>query len=219
MPTLKLLFHKSTVFFRKNNKLSKRIPFRNVFVPLIENKNTFMNEYFPSKVLHFCPFCGADAFRPGDGHYLQCGVCGKKLYINAAGAVACIIVNPQGEILFTRRKYDPSKGMLDLPGGFVDPEETAESAARREVYEELNLKVDSMQYIGSSNNRYLYGGIVYFTLDLGFECKVSDFSTLRAGDDAAGYVFLAPDKINIDEIGFLSIRTLVQLYIRNRADQ
>jgi 8-oxo-dGTP pyrophosphatase MutT (NUDIX family) len=174
-----------------------------------------MNNFLPSKVWQYCPYCGAKSFRAGNGNYMQCDTCGRKFYFNASGAVACIIENPQGEILLTRRAFEPARGMLDLPGGFVSPGETAEDAARREVKEELNLDITSMQYIGSSHNRYLYGGIVYFTLDLGFRCPVTDFTGIRVADDVAGYVFLPHSRINLQEICFPSIRNILQLIIDN----
>ncbi len=172
-----------------------------------------MNDCLPSKVLQYCPYCGQKSFRAGEENFLQCDVCRRKFYINASAAVACIIENPQGEILLTRRRFEPAKGMLDLPGGFVSPDETAEDAARREVYEELNLHVDSLHYIGSSTNRYLYGGIVYFTLDLGFRCKVSNFANIAVADDVDGYVFMPPARVDMQQICFPSIREIVQLYI------
>jgi 8-oxo-dGTP pyrophosphatase MutT (NUDIX family) len=171
-----------------------------------------MNDFLPSKVLRYCPFCGAEEFRPEGENYLICGVCRHKLYINASAAVACIIENCRGEILLTRRKFAPAKGMLDLPGGFVSPGETAENAARREIMEELNLHVTSMQYICTSHNRYLYGELVYFTLDLGFRCTVEDLSPLSAADDVEGYVFLKPGDVDLQQVCFPSIRDIIRHY-------
>jgi len=174
-----------------------------------------MNNYFPSDAWQYCPYCGEKSFRAGDENYMQCDACQKKFYINASGAVACIIENPQGEILLTRRAFDPAKGKLDLPGGFVNPDETAEDAIKRELKEELNLETVSMQYIGSSHNHYPYGEMVYFTLDLGFKCLVTDFTNMQVADDVAGYVFVPPHRINLQEIGFPSIRNILQLYFEN----
>jgi 8-oxo-dGTP pyrophosphatase MutT (NUDIX family) len=126
--------------------------------------------------------------------------------------VACIIENKQGEILLTRRAFEPSKGMLDLPGGFVNLDETAESTVHREVNEELNLDITSLQYIGSSPNHYLYGGMVYFTLDLGFKCIVTDFTNMHVADDVDGYVFLSHQLIDFRKISFPSICNILQLY-------
>ena len=170
---------------------------------------------FQSNVWRFCPYCGAKSFRAGKEYYMECDACRKRFYINASGAVACVIENSQGEILLARRAFDPAKGMLDLPGGFVNPDETAEDAVRREIMEELNLEIVSMQYIGSSNNHYLYGEMMYFTLDLGFKCLVTDFTNLRVADDVDGYLFLPPHRINLQEIGFASIRNILQLSIQN----
>ncbi len=175
-----------------------------------------MNEYFPSNVLQYCPYCGAKSFCAAAGNCLQCNHCEKKLYINASAAVACVIENSAGEILLTRRKFDPAKGLLDLPGGFVNIDETAENAVCREIKEELNLDVDTIRYIGSSHNRYLYGGLVYFTLDLGFACSVSDLSVITVADDVDGYVFLPYDRINSQQICFPSIRNIVNLYAESR---
>jgi 8-oxo-dGTP diphosphatase len=53
-----------------------------------------------------------------------------------------IIVERDYKILFVRRKHTPYKGMLALPGGFLDyKKETLEKAAARELYEETNLRV------------------------------------------------------------------------------
>lgn len=174
---------------------------------------TKLNDYSPFKILQYCPYCGAKAFQPGGKNNLKCDICRQKFYINASAAVACIITNPQGKILLTRRKFEPAKGMLDLPGGFVDIGETAENAVHREVREELNLDIDSLQYIGSSTNQYLYGGIVYFTLDLGFNCLVSDFSGIKGADDVEDYIFLSPGEVDFRKISFPSIQNILKYYI------
>ena len=173
-----------------------------------------MNNHFPSNEWQYCPWCGEKSFRASHENYMQCDTCRKQFYINASGAVACIIENPQGEILLTRRAFEPAKGMLDLPGGFVSPDEIAENAVRREVKEELNLDIASLQYIGSSPNHYLYGGMVYFTLDLGFKCFVTDFSGMRVADDVDGYVFLPHHRIDLQKVCFPSIRNILQMYLQ-----
>ena len=172
-----------------------------------------MNHSFPSHLWQFCPYCGVQSFRAGAENYMQCDACRKKFYINASSAVACIIENPQGEILLTRRAFEPSKGMLDLPGGFVNLDETAENAVKREIKEELNLDTTSIQYISSEPNHYLYGEMLYFTLDMGFKCFVKDLATLRVADDVNDYLFLTPQQINLQDICFPSIRKILQRYL------
>ncbi|MDR1227073.1 MAG: NUDIX domain-containing protein [Prevotellaceae bacterium] len=138
------------------------------------------------------------------------------MYTNESAATVALITNSKGELLFVRRKFDPAKGMLDLPGGFVDLGETGERAIIREVKEELNLEVDELQFCGSFPNQYLFGGIIYFTLDLTFICKVNDFTLLRAADDAEECLFIAPEKVNLDEIGLGSIKEIVKQVVKSK---
>lgn len=46
-----------------------------------------------------------------------------------------------GHILLVKRKAEPGKGLWALPGGFVDPEETLETAMLRELKEETRISV------------------------------------------------------------------------------
>jgi mutator protein MutT len=124
-------------------------------------------------------------------------------------AVAAVIRNSDGEVLFTVRKHNPASGKLDLPGGFVDLGETAEKAIVREIYEELNLKINKMEFIGTFTNKYVYGEIEYQTLDLLFNCSVESFQELRVADDVSGYVFRDPKTVQAEEIGLESIREIV----------
>lgn len=127
-----------------------------------------------------------------------------------SASVAAIIRNDKNEVLFTVRKNDPSAGMLDLPGGFVDLDETAEKAVVREVYEELKLDVKKMEFVGTFTNKYLYGEIVYQTLDLVFNCYVESFLEIQVADDVSGYVFRNPGTVKPEEIGLDSIKEIVR---------
>ena len=82
----------------------------------------------PIQAFHFCPRCGSAHFRVSGERSLSCGDCHLQYYVNSAAAVACLIFNNEGKLLVTRRAVDPDKGKLDLPGGFIDPNETAEEA-------------------------------------------------------------------------------------------
>jgi 8-oxo-dGTP diphosphatase len=52
------------------------------------------------------------------------------------------------KILLVRRKNDPFKGMLSIPGGFVNEGETAEDAMMREAKEETSLVVKPISILG-----------------------------------------------------------------------
>jgi len=165
--------------------------------------------FYSKDVFHFCPFCGSNHFVWDGEKSHKCSSCGKKLYTNEVGAVIALIYNNDGELLFTSRKFNPAKGMLDLPGGFIDLGETAEQAVIREVKEELNLEVVNLQFYGSFPNEYTYAGLTYFTIDLAFECDVKTFENLSAKDDVSENCFINPKHINLQEIGLASVRKLV----------
>jgi 8-oxo-dGTP diphosphatase len=59
-----------------------------------------------------------------------------------------IIIKRDSEVLLVRRKKDPFKNYLSLPGGFVDEGERVEDAARREAKEETSLDIEPIEILG-----------------------------------------------------------------------
>ncbi len=167
----------------------------------------------PLNVFRFCPRCGAPGFAQEGPFHLFCGACTLRYFINAAAAVAAVIDVPGKGLLLTRRAREPRKGMLDLPGGFVDPRERAETALRREIKEELGLDITEPRFFRSYPNRYNYGGLDYYTLDLAFLCRVEDWDRLSLEDEIESVVFIMPDSLRMEEIGFESVQNILRDYI------
>ncbi|MFQ3578983.1 MAG: NUDIX domain-containing protein [Bacteroidales bacterium] len=165
-------------------------------------------------ILKFCPRCGSNRFMEINNRARQCSDCAFILYINSAAAVVALICDPCGNVLFTVRKHNPGKGTLDLPGGFIDPGETAEIALKREIAEELNLNIVEYEYKESYPNTYLYGGMIYFTLDMLFLCKIESFESIKAADDVEEYKFLPLSTDLIPKIGLQSIKIIVETYCK-----
>ena len=159
-----------------------------------------------------CPSCSSTHFDYNNNFKFHCHDCDFVLYHNIAAAVA-LVFTFDNKILFTVRNVDPDKGKLDLPGGFIDPNETAEEAACREIAEELVLKIESsdLNYITTSPNHYLYKNVAYRTLDIFYECRLTnDTVTINAKDEIQQLVWLKRDTIDLDAIGFISIRKVIQ---------
>ena len=97
--------------------------------------------------LHFCPRCGKtptiDAPRS-----ITCDHCGYGAFYNPKPVAVVIPVTADDEIILMRRGFEPRRGHWSLPGGFVDLGETVESAAAREVMEDLNLRVEITGLVG-----------------------------------------------------------------------
>ncbi len=161
----------------------------------------------------FCPACGSAFFEENDERSKHCKECGFTYYINASGAYVAFILNGKGELLVARRKNEPAKGTLDLPGGFSDPGETAEEGVAREVFEETGLRVKSMEYVFSIPNFYEYSGMTIPTLDLFFMCRVDDFEDLTANDDVSECIWMPVSDINPADFGLHSISQGVAKFI------
>ena len=169
-----------------------------------------MKEHYPNKVWRFCQFCGSKELSWQGTSKMSCNSCDRSFYINESAAVVAIIKNEKDEYLFTVRDREPGAGLLDFPGGFVDLGESAEKAVKREIMEELGLEITQLKFYKSLPNRYLFGEMVYFTLDLVFICEVKTLNVIEAKDDVAGYRFIDIKEVDLDEIGLESIRELVE---------
>ena len=69
-----------------------------------------------------------------------------------AVTVDCVLFSWDGQqasLLLIERANDPFKGNLAFPGGFVDPHESLERAARRELLEETGLAVGQLILFGA----------------------------------------------------------------------
>jgi len=161
---------------------------------------------------NYCPSCSSTNFEYTNNFKFCCKDCDFVLYHNIAAAVA-LVFTFEDKILFTVRNVNPDKGKLDLPGGFIDPGETAEEAACRETAEELGLEIapSDFKYITTSPNHYLYKNVAYRTMDIFYECRLSSTDiAVKAEDEIQELVWLQRGEIDLSCIGFVSIRTVIQ---------
>ena len=168
-----------------------------------------------SKLFHFCPVCGSKEFAQKNVKSNECASCGFIYYINPSAATAAFIRNEDGDLLVCRRAHEPAKGTLELPGGFIDYNETAEEGVAREILEETGLSAINVRYLFSLPNDYKYSGLDIPTMDLFFECKLENYSRLSPADDVVECFFLPLGEINPALFGLNSIKKAVGMYIDN----
>lgn len=78
----------------------------------------------------------------------------KKLWGNGVFLTADALVQVGGNILLITRGKEYGQGLLALPGGFVNPDETCFDAAFRELKEETRLKVPLPVLKGSVHGNF-----------------------------------------------------------------
>lgn len=166
----------------------------------------------PINYLHYCPHCGSGRFEARSAKEFLCGACGFNFFANSAAAVLALVRDRRGRLLLTRRARDPWAGALDLPGGFVDPGESAEDALRREMAEELGVRVTSMKYFCSEPNEYIFSNYKVHTTDLAFVCELDTMPT-TASDDVSEALWMPPGDIDTSQIPLKSIRRIAERYI------
>jgi len=109
--------------------------------------------------------------------------------VQCAGAV---VRDKEGRLLLVRRGHEPALGTWSLPGGRIEPGETPEQAAAREVLEETGLEVQV--------------GDLLQTVDIWGGYRVHDFAAtvvggeLHAGDDASDVRWCTPDEVSLLEL-------------------
>jgi ADP-ribose pyrophosphatase YjhB (NUDIX family) len=140
-------------------------------------------------------------------------MCGYVYFHNTASAVAALIQTPAAGILLVKRNHEPRKGMLDVPGGFVNYNESLENALRREIREELSIELPSIEYFGSFPNIYIYENVTYFTTDTFFRCVLTTVPEIKANDEISECLYFTKDKIPFDLLAFESSRKAFQQLI------
>ena len=87
-----------------------------------------------------CSFCGS-AFPPQLAWPRACPACGQITYRNPL-PVAVAVVPVDDGLLVVRRGIEPGRGLLALPGGYINYGESWQAACAREVQEETGLSLD-----------------------------------------------------------------------------
>lgn len=141
---------------------------------------------------HHCPYDG----QPLEEKYVSermlgvCPRCGFVDYQNPKPCVAVMVVR-EGKILLALRGIEPAKGKWDIPGGFIEPGESAEQAAVREIFEETSLRVRIRAFLGSISD--VYGERREPTLNLCFIAEILEGEP-RPRSDVAKLAWFCPDQ-------------------------
>lgn len=96
----------------------------------------------------YCPHCGSETYLKSSGWVRVCAKDGKELFPRTDPAVIMLITDPDDRALLGNNLAWGDKRFSAL-AGFVEPGESLEAAVKREVYEESQVIVEGVKYMGS----------------------------------------------------------------------
>jgi len=99
------------------------------------------------KIARYCGHCAAPLMLKFDSPQRTCDVCTLSFFPRFSPAVM-VLIKKEHEILLARSRHF-SPGVYSAIAGFIEPGETAEMAAHREVKEELGIEIQSLVYFGT----------------------------------------------------------------------
>lgn len=109
----------------------------------------------------YCGMCGAPMKRT-TAISKQCTNCGKEVWPQVSPAII-VRIHKGDDILLVHAKNFRRSEMYGLVAGFVETGETLEECVKREVYEEVGLEIENIQYFGSQPWPYPCGIMIGFT--------------------------------------------------------
>jgi 8-oxo-dGTP diphosphatase len=163
----------------------------------------------------FCLQCGTalrDA-RDGDRVRRRCPRCGFTFYDNPVLA-SCAVVRRRGRVLLARRANPPYAGLWDLPGGFLEAGETPERALRREVREELGVRVRRARLVTFETDHYGPDG--FPTLTAVYRVDLAP-GTIRCADDVSEVRWFGVGEIPFRSVAFASMRRALRKGLGTRS--
>lgn len=138
---------------------------------------------------------------------IVCQLCDYRHFLTPIPAACVLLVDARERLLITRRAHEPGLGQWGLPGGVIEPGETAEAAAARELREEAGVDVPpaDFRYLVSLNNDYLFQDFIWPTLDLFFVVRLSSEPGVQADPAEVSEVqWCSLDKVPLDQFAFAS---------------
>lgn len=100
---------------------------------------------------HYCPKCGAKlSLRQlgDDGEVPWCASCETPWFDTFSTCVIALVTDGEGQVALLRQAYI-SKRYANLVSGYMQPGETAEEAAAREIGEELGLETTELRFVST----------------------------------------------------------------------
>ncbi len=166
--------------------------------------------------MSYCPRCAA----PLETEVLNglprrvCRSCGFIYWNNPLPVAGAAVIDAGGRLLLARRSEEPRRGYWNLPAGFMEWGESAETGARREVAEETGIAIEITGYLASVGAGHAESPWHSITYVFFYGRPVG--GVLAPGDDAEEVAFFAPGELPA-EIAFTSNQVALDRWRADRA--
>jgi NAD+ diphosphatase len=97
----------------------------------------------------FCSVCGGRNAPMRAGYVMQCTQCGTEHFPRTDPAVIMLVAKGDRLLLGQSHKFPVERNFYSTLAGFVEPGESLEDAVRREVFEEVGVRIGEVRYHSS----------------------------------------------------------------------
>ncbi len=128
----------------------------------------------------YCSRCGAKTRRKTSERAKLCPRC-ELASFPALNPAVIVLVERGDQILLARSPHFPA-GMFSVLAGFVEPGETLEEAVKREVLEEVGIRIKNLNYFASQSWPFPHSLMIAFTAQYaGGELAADQLEIEKAG--------------------------------------
>lgn len=128
----------------------------------------------------FCGKCGGSTLRKQDQFAMECPTCDLLYYPRISPAVMILVLRDDTLLLARSPHFTP--GVFSALAGFVEPGETLEQCARREVREEVGIEIKNIRYFRSQPWPFPNSLMVAFTAEYAAGQLTPDATEIEVAD-------------------------------------
>ena len=131
----------------------------------------------------------------------------KKFKVKKTRIGSAVVIEQNGKVLLAKRKYEPLKDYWTFPGGGIKFGESVEQAAKREMMEELGIKIELQEFIGFFE--YIKNDM--HRLVLFNKAKIVGGEPIP-NDDVADIMWIEPEKLKeMEKVAYSVFETLEKM--------
>lgn len=122
------------------------------------------------------------------------------------------VIGHNGKILVCRAL---GKNHYFFPGGHIEYGETAANALKRELYEELGVRMNKCVFIGTVENIYKEDGETHHEINLVFDVSVNKIFS-QSKEDHIEFIFLNKEEFSNDKVLPRALQKCAIKWLKNK---